>query len=670
MKDFDDFGLKKMIEHRPDFKKRAMITSGMPNGNKYLHIGHAMMWTHADIFSRFLRDKLGYENVLHVSGTDSFGSPVEEGYRKAVDSGEFKGTIKEYALSKHEHQYNTFKALEMGINLYSGSCMDDAVEIHRETGEWLFNKLLENGYLNKLSTYQFYDKKLGVFLNGRQVIGKCPIEGCQGEKGYADECDLGHQYMPQELIDPVSVLSGEKPELRKIDNWYFDLQNHVDLLKEWTDYLAKNTPTYSYVIKEINEFLKKPEMYIKRDFEEDFNRVKKNLPAFEYKDDNNKSSFTIVFDKLEDREKACEILAEAGIRYRTGKTLVPFRLTGNVEWGLPAPKTAGEGLTFWVWPESLWAPISFTKQWLVSQGKDIEDWRKYWCDKDCQVYQFIGEDNMYFYGPAQTAMWFCTQGKNPSINVPDGDLTIPQIISDKHLLFLGKKAGSSSKIKAPLAHELLDYYTADQLRMHFLAMNVGNNHGNFMPKVFNPDADPNEVDPVVREGNLLTNVFNRVLRSLFYTWQKDFDGVVPYGEPDDDVVKQGEMSLLKYEKFMKDNKFHMISYELDSYIRNINKYWVKNSNNFANDIELEKKTIVNTLHMVRVAMLMLHPVAPESVEALADFLKVDKSIFSWANEDKTFFDFVEDKNNHRPNFLEPKQDFFKKHPSQLIEGEN
>ena len=668
MKDFDDFALKNMIEHRPVFKKRAVITSGMPNGNKNLHIGHAMMWTHSDVFARFLRDRIGYENVLHVSGTDSFGSPVEEGYRKAIDSGEFKGSIKEYALSKHELQEKTFKDLQIGINLYSGSCMDDAVKIHEKTGEWLFNKLLENGNLKKMSTYQFYDKKLGVFLNGRQVVGKCPIDGCQGEKGYADECDLGHQYMPQDLVDPISVLSGEKPELRKIDNWYFDLQNHVDLLKNWTDYLAKYTPTYSYVIKEINEFLKKPEMYIKHEYEDSFNKVKDLLPKFEYKEDNNKSSFTIVFDKLEDREKTCEILAQHSIRYRTGKTLVPFRLTGNVEWGLPAPKIAGENLTFWVWPESLWAPISFTKQWLVKNNRDINDWKKYWCDKNCQVYQFIGEDNIYFYGPAQTAMWLCTQGKNPSINVPDGDLTIPQIISDKHLLFLGKKAGSSSKIKAPLAYELLNYYTADQLRMHFLAMNVGNNHGNFSPKVFNPDANPNEVDPVVREGNLLTNVFNRVLRTLCYTWQKDFEGIVPYGEVDVDIIKQGEMSLLKYEKFMKDNKFHMISYELDSYIRNINKYWAKNASNFEGNIELEKQTIINTLHMVRVAVMMLHPVAPNSTENLVEFLKLDKGIFDWKNEDKLVYDFMKNPKNHKPSFLEPKQDFFKKHPSQLEEN--
>ncbi len=668
MKDFDDFVLKKMIEHRPDFKKRAMITSGMPNGNKALHIGHAMMWTHADVFARFLRDRLGYENVLHVSGTDSFGSPVEEGYRKAVESGEFSGSIKEYALSKHELQEDTFAKLEMGINLYSGSCMDEAIEIHKQTGEWLFNKLLENGYLQKLSTYQFFDTKLGVFLNGRQVIGKCPIEGCQGEKGYADECDLGHQYMPQDLIDPISVLSGEKPELRKIDNWYFDLHNHVDLLREWTDYLAKNTPTYSYVIKEINEFLKKPEMYIKKDYEDDFNKIKETLPTFSYKEDGNKSSFTIVFEKLEDRELACDILSKNSIRYRTGKTLVPFRLTGNVEWGLPVPETAGKDLTFWVWPESLWAPVSFTKQWLVQNGKDINDWTKFWCDKDSQVYQFIGEDNLYFYGPAQTAMWFCTQGKNPTIDTPEGFFTMPQIISDKHLLFLGRKAGSSSKIKAPLAHELLDYYTAEQLRMHFIAMNVGNNHGNFMPKVFNPEANANEVDPVVREGNLLTNVFNRVLRTLCYTWQKDFDGVIPYGTPDVDIIKQGNMSMLKYEKLMKENKFHMIAYELDSYIRNINKYWVKNAASFETDRELEKQTIINTLHMVRVAVMLLHPVAPSSTENLVDFLKLDRGIFSWSNEEKLVYDFMADPKNHKPNFLEPKQDFFKKHPSQLEEN--
>ena len=93
----------------------------------------------------------------------------------------------------------------------------------------------------------------------------------------------------------------------------------------------------------------------------------------------NTSSRTLVFNSLTDREKACDILSENGVRYRTGKTLVPFRLTGNITWGVPVPEE--KDLTFWVWPESLWAPISFTKTFLKESGKKVSDWKKWWCSK-------------------------------------------------------------------------------------------------------------------------------------------------------------------------------------------------------------------------------------------------------------------------------------------------
>ena len=103
------------------------------------------------------------------------------------------------------------------------------------------------------------------------------------------------------------------------------------------------------------------------------------------------------FDCLEKRERASLILAENGVRFRTGKTLVPFRLTGNIEWGVPAPCIEGlDGLTIWVWPESLWAPISFTMTYLGMNNEDKNKWKEWWCSKDSQVYQFLGEDNVYF----------------------------------------------------------------------------------------------------------------------------------------------------------------------------------------------------------------------------------------------------------------------------------
>ena len=222
-----------------------------------------------------------------------------------------------------------------------------------------------------------------MFLNGRQVIGKCPVEGCTSEKGYADECDLGHQYMPENLINPVSTLTGETPTMKPVTNWYFKLRDYEQLMKDWVEELKKRKDVRPVVWKTIDEFLKKPVIYIKREFEEKYLSLKDEMPAHNYLEEPKKPSFTIEFDTLSGCDDACRILTHNGIRYRTGKTLVPFRLTGNIEWGVPAPVMDGvEGLTVWVWPESLWAPISFTQTYLEQEGRSRDEWKDYWCSKE------------------------------------------------------------------------------------------------------------------------------------------------------------------------------------------------------------------------------------------------------------------------------------------------
>jgi len=653
--------LKASIQKYP---KKAIITAGMPYGNKALHYGHVCgMFVYADFFARFLKDKLGKENVIFVSGTDCYGSPSLETHRKMTENG-YTGSIYDMVADFNQKHINTLKKYEIGLDWFEGSAVGESCEMHKKVSNEIFETLYNNGTLSKLSTLQFYDTKENCFLNGRQVIGKCPIEGCKSEKGYADECDLGHQYNPEELIDPISCISGTKPELRKIENWYFNLQNYTDILKEWIEELEKNTPTRSFVTKEIKEFLKKPEIYIKKDFMPKFELISDKLPKFEQVEDKSKASFVIIFDNLTDRENACKILSDASIRYRTGKTLVPFRLSGNISWGVPVPKKEGlDDLTFYVWPESLWAPISFSRTYLKNKGFADDEWKKYWCSKDAKVYQVLGEDNVYFYGPAQHAMWLATQNGTPSIDCPEGNLQISQLIVNKHSLFMGNKASSSGQIKPPMADELLDHYTHEQLRSHFLALNVGSTSSSFNPKVYDPDAKPEDVDPVVKDGNLLTNVYNRSLRTIFYTWQKDFDGIVPYGEIDEDILLSCEMSIFKFEKAMIEHKFHMCMYELDSFLRNINKYWTKNFD--ANDREKEARTIINTLHYIKVAMVMLHSVAPSSIEKLAKMLKLSDDVFTWDRINEPIYNFISDRENYKPEFIEAKFDFFKKHPSQF-----
>ena len=83
---------------------------------------------------------------------------------------------------------------------------------------------------------------------------------------------------------------------------------------------------------------------------------------------------------------------------------MPFRITGNIEWGVAAPVIDGlEGLTVWCWPESLWAPMSFTMAVNDQMGLPRGSWRDWWCSEDAEVFQFIGQDNLYFYGVAQPA---------------------------------------------------------------------------------------------------------------------------------------------------------------------------------------------------------------------------------------------------------------------------
>ena len=652
---------------RPIFPKRAVITGGMPYGNKTLHFGHVGgMYVHADVFARFLRDRIGKDNVIFVSGTDCYGSPIAEGYRKKVVEEGFEGTIEDYVMANHVSQENTLNDYFISLDLFGASGLLDTKDVHQKYTDEFITNLYNNGWLDKMVSKQFYDTKYQCFLNGRQVVGKCPIENCQSEKGYADECDLGHQYMPEELIDPKSTLSGETPEMRDVSNWYFRLTDFNDLLKEYVEDIKNKADVRKIVSETMEESLGAPVIYIQEKFLEQYKAIEDQLPEHTNSDlENIKNSFVVTFKKLEDREKACPILSNNSIRYRTGKTLVPLRLTGNIEWGVKAPELDGDSkdLTIWVWPESLWAPISFTKALFKRRGLDDQEWKKYWCDKEAKVYQFIGQDNIYFYGVAQMPLWMAQQGKNNlSIHPENGDLQLTTLVANHHILFLDKKASSSSEIKPPMAADLLNYYTAEQLRAHFISLALGNKSVSFMPKPLNPEANENEPDPVLAQGNLYTNVLNRLARGCFYTCQKYFDGVLPRGEVSKEVLENAERAILNYENHMYRFELHQVFNDLDSYIRNASKFWSKNSN----DEENIRQTLIDAFYMLKVATVLSHPVVPYGTEKTCEYLNVDKDkFFSWDHIFDDIYALVDDPDNHQLKLLKEKEDFYVKHPSQF-----
>lgn len=646
---------------RPVFPKRAVVTGGMPYGNKKLHFGHVGgVFVQADATARFLRDRIGKDNVIFVSGTDCYGSPIVESYRKLCEEG-YTGTIEDFVRENHESQKETLEKYEISLDLFGASGLDETAKIHAELSRELMELWHKNGFLEKLVTSQFYDAKAGQFLNGRQVVGKCPVENCNSDKGYADECSMGHQYMPEELINPKSTLTGETPEMRDVANWYIDLTKFRDQLEKYVEKISEKENVRPLVANTIKEFMMPPLVYIKNEYTEDYEKIKDTLPAHTLDTNANKTSFSIGFSDLEARDKAREILNANNIRFRAGKTLVPFRLTGNIEWGVPAPVIDGEeGLTIWVWPESLWAPISFTKAYLNKIGKDENEWKKYWCSDDAEVFQFIGQDNIYFYGIAEMALFMATQNGDAVANPEGDDLRLPTLVANNHILFLNKKASSSGAVKPPMAADLFEYYMPEHLRAHFLGLGLGLKSVSFQPKPLNPTANEKDADPVLKEGKLLSNVFNRVARSCFYTAQKYCDSNLPLGEIDEDVLTASKEVILKYERAMYTFEFHTVMNLMDTYVRDANKYWAKNiaEADKADDTEMRLKVLRNVFHMVRTAAVLLHPIAPQGCEMLREYLGFNEDFWSWDRIFDTLNDFCEGETTHKLKFLEPRVDFF------------
>ena len=79
---------------------------------------------------------------------------------------------------------------------------------------------------------QAYDPAKGMFLPDRYVKGTCP--SCGAADQYGDNCEVcGATYSPADLADAVSVLSGEKPELRSSEHYFVRLADFEATLRRW-----------------------------------------------------------------------------------------------------------------------------------------------------------------------------------------------------------------------------------------------------------------------------------------------------------------------------------------------------------------------------------------------------------------------------------------------------
>ena len=72
----------------------------------------------------YKRQRLGRENVIFTSGTDCYGSPIMESYRKLKENEGYDKSIAEYVESNHSRQAATLNNYNISCDIYGGSGLE------------------------------------------------------------------------------------------------------------------------------------------------------------------------------------------------------------------------------------------------------------------------------------------------------------------------------------------------------------------------------------------------------------------------------------------------------------------------------------------------------------------------------------------------------------------
>jgi methionyl-tRNA synthetase len=214
--------------------KRHTVTAALPYTNGPLHIGHlAGAYLPADIFVRYLRSS--GEDVIYICGSDEHGTAIA---MKALD----EGTTPQAIVDKyHVMIRDTFKEFDISFDIYSRT----SNPIHHQTAQEFFLKFYEKPAtdpfaLVRRKSAQLFDQEKEIFLADRFVQGTCP--NCGNEKAYGNQCErCGKDLSPEELIHPVSRVSGTTPIKKETEHWFLPL----DKFHDWLDaYIIKGHPEW------------------------------------------------------------------------------------------------------------------------------------------------------------------------------------------------------------------------------------------------------------------------------------------------------------------------------------------------------------------------------------------------------------------------------------------
>jgi methionyl-tRNA synthetase len=203
-------------------RRCLFVTTALPYANGPLHVGHIMEYIQADIWVRFQRMR-GHA-VHFVGAEDAHGAAIMIAAEKAGK------TPQQFIADVRATRPRYLDGFHISFDHWHTTDSPENIELSQA----IYRALKAEGLIGTQTIEQFYDPVKGMFLPDRYIKGTCPK--CGAKDQYGDNCEVcGSTYAPTDLVEPYSVLTGARPELRSSDHYFFRLSDArcVEFLRGW-----------------------------------------------------------------------------------------------------------------------------------------------------------------------------------------------------------------------------------------------------------------------------------------------------------------------------------------------------------------------------------------------------------------------------------------------------
>ncbi len=299
--------------------------------------------------------------------------------------------------------------------------------------------------------------------------------------------------------------------------------------------------------------------------------------------------------------------------------LKPRCITRDLKHGVKVPLKEFENKVFYVWFD---APIGY-----VSSTKEkTKEWKKYWEDKNSEVYNFLGKDNIPFH----TIFW-------PGMIIAHGEFNLPKnVIGLQYLNYEGKKF-SKSKGVGVFCERLPELNLEADVWRHYLTQ--------IIPETGDSEFKWKDFQERVN-SDLIGNYANYANRVLNFIYTKMEGKIVKYSQKeletiDKELLKTIQEKRKVIEELMEKSELRKAYSEILKLSSEGNKYindsepWkiIKENPKRANDI-----FYISTFLLKNLALLFA-PYLPKTSEKIWKQLNLSgnpNSIGAWEEGKKDF----------------------------------